>query len=81
MAEVTADEIDEMGNGVTATAKRMLASAHERRRRKGASAHSDLAHELDLEIADIEEDTAIRLELSEEAMHSLADLKRKVDGE
>jgi hypothetical protein len=76
--EATADEIDEMGNGVTATAKKMLASAHERR--TVASKQSDLARELDLEIAEIEEDTAVRLELSEETMHSLADLKRKVDG-
>jgi hypothetical protein len=79
VAEATADEIDEMGDGVTDTAKKLLASADERR--KGASAQSDLARELDLEIAEIEEDTAVRLELSEEAMHSLADLKRKVDGE
>jgi hypothetical protein len=79
VAEATADEIDQMGNGVTATAKKLVASAHERR--EGASEQSDLARELDLEIAEIEEDTAIRLELSEETMHSLADLKRKVDGE
>jgi hypothetical protein len=79
MAEATADEIDEMGNGVTATARKLLASARERR--KGASEQSDLARELDWEIAEIEEETAVRLELSEEAMHSLADLKRKVDGE
>jgi hypothetical protein len=79
MAEATADEIDEMGNDVTAAAKRLLASARERR--MGASEQSDLARELDWEIAEIEEETAVRLELSEETMHSLADLKRKVDGE
>ena len=79
MAEAKSDEIDEMGNDVTATAKKLLASARERR--EGASEGSDLARELDSEIAEIEEDTAVRLELSEDTMHSLADLKRKVDGE
>jgi hypothetical protein len=76
MPGASADEIDEIGNEVTAKAKALVASANQRRRH--ASGGSSRHEELDRQVAAIEQETAIDLERSEERLHNLADIKRRV---
>jgi hypothetical protein len=79
MAGTSADEIDEMGDGVTRTARTLKASAEERRRK--AREEPGLRGALHAQIADLEDETADALERNEQTMHALADLERRADGD
>jgi hypothetical protein len=71
-----ADEIDEIGDEVTARAQRLLKSARERRAR---AEDRGRANGLDHQIADVEEQTAIDLERNEQTLHELADIARRAE--
>jgi len=76
MLGADADEIDEIGDAITARAKRLMASARDRR---SCSGDGSRRRGLDQQIAAVEEQTAIDLERNEQTLHVLADIERRAE--